>query len=384
MGSGGRGLIRADEHRAVVLLRLLPGAGDRRIVRLLKIRGTARAVLNLGRRDFAAALGPKAESARRDPRVQERAANVLKRCEALRVKIVPLGSAAYPSCLMGLVDPPPVLFLRGDRPFLDRRSVAVVGSRRATAAGRRTAERISRELSELGVTVVSGLALGIDGAAHRGALAAHGGTVAVLGSGPDRAYPAGNRHLFRAILERGLLVSEFPPGEPARPHHFPRRNRILAGLSAGVVVVEAARKSGAFITVDHALDLGLEVFAVPGSIEMTQSEGANALIQDGAHLLTRGSEVLDVIGWRPMADPGGPLPGVSEGLGKGGHDVSPSGLDADLVRVRAAFGREPRVLDQLVPDVGLSAARILAALTHLELRGSVARTGDGWSLTQES
>ena len=250
MESGGRGaLVSVEERSALVLLRLLPGVGDRRLSRLLGTAGSARRALALTSRQFVKTLGAKAEGARRDPGIRRQADRVLERCEALRIEILSLGSLFYPTGLMGLVDPPPVLFLRGNRSLLSRRSIAIVGSRRATGVGRRTAETISRELSELGVTVVSGLALGIDGAAHRGALGDCGGTIAVLGCGPDRPYPASNRLLFHEILERGLLVSEFPPGEPARPYHFPRRNRVLAGLSAGVVVVEAARRSGALITV---------------------------------------------------------------------------------------------------------------------------------------
>ena len=359
MESGGRGaLVSAEERRALVLLRLLPGVGDRRLSRLLGTAGSARRALALTSGQFVKTLGVKAEAARRDPGIRQQADWVLERCEALQIEILPLGSLLYPAGLMGLVDPPPVLFLRGDRSLLSRRSIAIVGSRRATGVGRRTAERISRELSQSGVTVVSGLALGIDGAAHRGALGDPGGTIAVLGSGPDRPYPASNCHLFHEILDQGLLVSEFPSGEPAR-------------------------RSGALITVDHALDLGLEVFAVPGSVEMTQAEGTNALIRDGAHLLTRGSEALDVLGWQPSdnrlegGDPAG-----HPGLRLAQQSGSPSASDSDLGRVRAAFGPGPLVLDQLVPEVGLPVPRILAALTRLELNGSIARAGEGWSLTR--
>ena len=213
MGSGGRrALSPVEEHRALILLRLLPGVGDRRLTRILRATGSARRTLDLSSAKFAKALGPKAERARRDSKMRHRVTQILERCQALDIEILSLGSPIYPPELLALVDPPPLLFLRGDTAFLSRRNVAIVGSRRATGVGRRTAERIARELSELGVTVVSGLALGIDGAAHRGALSGAGGTIAVLGCGLDRPYPAGNRRLFHEILARALLVSEFPPG----------------------------------------------------------------------------------------------------------------------------------------------------------------------------
>ena len=386
MGSGGRGaLISVEEQQALILLRLLPGGGDRRLARSLASTGNACATLALSPREFSSTLGREAERARRDPAIRRNAVTVLRRCRELDIEVLSFGSHDYPSRLLGLVDPPPALFLRGDGSLLGTRGVAVVGSRHATGVGRRSAERLSRELSELGVTVTSGLALGIDGAAHRGALAGRGNTIAVLGSGPDRAYPASNRALFHSIVDRGLVVSEFPPGEPARPYHFPRRNRILAGLSQGVVVVEAARRSGALITVDHALDLGLEVFAVPGSLETIQAEGTNRLIRDGAHLLTRGLDVLEVLGWPPPADrsnatsPRAPTPTPSDGLAR-----PPSTPASDVVRVRAAFGPGPRGLDELVSDVGLPAPRVLAALTRLELGDSVARVGEGWALTRHA
>jgi len=170
--------------------------------------------------------------------------------------ILPMTSPRYPAALSELTDPPPVLFWKGKLELLDRPAVAIVGSRRATEVGRRSAETLGRILAEGGVTVVSGMALGIDGAAHRGALQGGGQTAAVLGSGFRVIYPKGHRSLFKEIGERGLLLSEFLPDEPPLPHHFPKRNRIIAALVRAVIVVEAGRKSGALITVDHGLDLG--------------------------------------------------------------------------------------------------------------------------------
>lgn len=381
MGPGGQGDLELDRERsALMLLRLLPGVGDRSLIRFLRKVGSAHRGIELPSRDFTNALGREADGARGDASLRKQAQQLMIRCSELGIEVVTLVDPGYPRRLLALADPPPVLFLRGDPSFLSRRCVAMVGSRRSTGVGRRTAERIAQELSEVGVTVASGLALGIDGAAHRGALSGSGGTIAVLGCGPDRVYPAGNRELFREIIRRGLLVSEFPPGDRPRAHHFPRRNRIIAGLSSGVIVVEAARKSGAIITVDHALDLGLEVFAVPGSVESVQAQGTNSLIRDGAHLLTSGSEVLEVLRWeeeRASSDePLSSFPihtGTQPSLGP-----EPAGA-SDVRRVEAVFGLGPLALDQLVPRSGLPVERVLAALTRLELSGLVGRCGGGWS-----
>jgi DNA processing protein len=221
------------------------------------------------------------------------------------------------------------------------------------------------------------MALGIDGAAHRGALAGRGGTIAVLGAGPDRPYPAGNREVFTAIGERGLLVSEFPPGELPRPYHFPRRNRIIAALSSAVVVVEAARKSGALITVDHALDLGREVFGVPGSIENPQAEGVHAILRDGAHLLTSAQDLLETMGWVPTpsvaTDSGRDLGPLFAGVDPSLHPSTPSEL-----LERSLIDRVPRSLDELVDRSGLSPAKLLSLLTRLEMEGRIERGGEGW------
>lgn len=353
-----------EELRAHLLLRLLPGAGDRRVARVLRDQGSGRRALALPGKEFVRALGDAAHVARADPNLRDRVEEILGRCKELGVRVAPLGWAGYPETLRALADPPTVLFLRGDVSLLDRPAVAIVGARRATAAGRRTAERIAAELSERGVVVVSGLALGIDGAAHRGALTAEGGTIAVLGSGPDRVYPATNRSLFRQILQRGLIVSEFLPGESVRPYNFPRRNRVVAGLAAGVVVVEAGERSGALITVDHALDLGLEIFSVPGSVESAQSRGTNHLLRDGAHLATCGLDVLEILGWS-----------LSTGADR---RETPTRSDPELSRVSGALGPAPRPVHQLVSAVGLPVGKVLASLTRLEMQGRAVRSSEGW------
>jgi len=269
--------------------------------------------------------------------------------------------SGFPERLNHLHHPPPLLFLRGDASLLHAPAVAIVGSRKASEYGRGMARSMGEGLARAGVAVVSGLALGIDGAAHPGPLAAGGGAIAVLGCGPDVAYPPYHRRLFRDILERGLVVSEFLPGEAPLPHHFPRRNRLIAGLSEAVVVVEAARKSGALITVEHALELGRDVFAVPGTVGRPRSEGANALIRDGAGLVTSAHDILLGTG----------LAGASPEARS--RDRIPSGMDARQRALWDALEAEPDHIDLLARRARLDIATAAATLSVMEVHGWVRR-----------
>jgi len=208
------------------------------------------------------------------------------------------GEATYPTLLRGIPDPPPALWLRGDAPeeLLTRPSVAIVGARACSSYGRSVARSLGRELAAAGLVVVSGLARGVDGEAHRGALDVGGITVAVLGCGIDRDYPAAHRELARRIVENGLIVSEYEPGVEPAPWRFPARNRIIAGLCAATVVVEARERSGALITADFALEDGREVMVVPGEITSAVSAGSNALLRLGATPVTAASDVLEAYG----------------------------------------------------------------------------------------
>jgi DNA processing protein len=250
----------------------------------------------------------------------------------------------------------------GDPDVLSKPAVAVVGSRRATPTGLAAARRLSQQLAEAGLAVVSGLARGIDGAAHRGALEAGGTTVAVLGNGLDVIYPAEHRELMAAVGRAGAAVSEFPPGTPPRPRHFPLRNRIISGLSRAVVVVEASEKSGSLITARAALEQGRDVLAVPGSIASGAYRGCHALIKDGARLVETVEDILQELGW-PMA---------------------PNGLQAESRNTLFSNGLErfmppgePASIDELAVASGRPAADWLAELTLLELSGRVARTAGG-------
>lgn len=269
------------------------------------------------------------------------------------------GQPGYPALLAELYDPPSRLYLRGSRPeSLARPAVAVVGARSCSAYGAQVARDLTRQLAAAGVVVVSGLARGIDGEAHRGALAAGGLTVAVLGCGIDRDYPRAHAALARRVAENGLVVSEYPPGVEPAPWRFPARNRIVAGLAQATVVVEARERSGALITADFALELGRDVFAVPGEITAGLSRGTNDLIRQGAAPLLRADDVLEALGIER------PLPASSAGL-------SP---EAHAVLVVLADGAA--ALDEISRATGLGSPEVAVALTELELAGRVVG-GDG-------
>lgn len=274
--------------------------------------------------------------------------------------------AGYPAALAVLPLAPAVLYVRGTLP--EGPALAVVGSRRADPYGRETAELLARELAAAGVVIVSGFALGIDEAAHRGALAAAGGrTVAVLGCGLDVDYPRGHRRLGDDIAARGAVVSEFPCALGARRHHFPIRNRIIAALALGTLVVQAAARSGSLVTARHALDLGREVFAVPGRIFDETALGPNLLLRDGAVLVQHPRDVLEVICPAALRAPGGGAPAAGPELVRSG----PAGATGELLAtLPPAAARTP---DQVALAAGLPVERVLAGLLELELGGWVRR-----------
>jgi DNA processing protein len=267
----------------------------------------------------------------------------------------------YPP-LLGAITSPPDLHVRGSLEADDALAVAIVGSRRATAYGLEVAERLASELAARGIVIVSGLARGIDGAAHRGALAANGRTLAVLGSGVDVIYPPEHAELARDIEWHGALVSQFPPGTQPLPYHFPARNRVIAGLTLGVVVVEAAERSGALITASLAGDLGREVFAVPGRVTSDSSRGTHRLIQEGARLVLDWSDVVQELPeeWRRLVR-GGVSPA---------RDVGPLSGETEEGKLLALLTPDdPQHIEDVIARSGLSAARVGAGLMALELEG---------------
>jgi DNA processing protein len=362
-----------DETRedllSLLILSRLPGVGDRTVARLVAHFGSGRSALRAPSNRFMEVAGKKAVTARRSASDRARAEAILAEGERLRLELVSIGSPGYPGELLNLTDPPPVLFLRGRPDLLHRPAVAIVGARRATETGRRMAERIAAVLAQRGVAVVSGMAMGIDGAAHRGALSAGGDTVAVLGCGADVAYPTSNRKLHRDIGRDGLLVTEFEPGEGALPHHFPKRNRIIAALANAVIVVEAGHRSGALITVEHALDLGRDVFAVPGSVESEASRGTNALLRDGARILPRPEAILQELEWLAEVDHGDGDENAA--LLTGNSYPGESGGEAGTLW--EALTDTPLHVDDLARKASVDPARAMTTLTLMELEGWVSQ-----------
>ena len=288
----------------------------------------------------------------------------------LGASIVPIGTSAYPARLAAIASPPPVLYCRGDPLLLDRAQIAIVGARAATRGGRERARALARDLAACGLVVTSGLALGIDAAAHRGALDAAAPSVAVLATGPERIYPRSNSGLARELLESGALVTERAPGTPPLPGNFPRRNRLISGLGLGVLVVEASLRSGSLITARLAADEGREVFAVPGSVDSALSRGCHALLRDGAKLVESVVDVLDEIAH--VARPGGPTgPPIHSKLAVRNDSVVGGHLDDSERIVVDALGHDPAGIDQLVDHTGLTAGRLASILLTLEIDGRI-------------
>ena len=283
-----------EEQMHWLALRLVPGLGNRVAGRLLKTIGSATGVSRASPTELEA-LGVTSAVVRNlaTGTVFEEAIREVEKAQQLGIRIVTWQSEAYPPLLREIFDPPLVLSALGDLSLLASPSVAVVGTRKATAYGRGMAERLAADLAARGLTIVSGLARGVDAAGHRGALDAGGKTIAVLGCGIDVIYPAENKKLFAAIAEKGLLLSEFPLGAFPAPQNFPIRNRIISGLSLGVIVVEAAQYSGSLITARLAMEQNREVFAVPGSITNRTSWGPHVLIKQGAKLVQDWQDVLE-------------------------------------------------------------------------------------------
>jgi DNA processing protein len=278
----------------------------------------------------------------------------------------------YPRQLAAVPGMPPALFVEGDPALLARPQVAIVGSRAATAAGREIAFDFAAKLAAAGFAITSGLAIGIDAAAHRGALAARGVTIAVCGTGLDRIYPAEHGKLAAAIAADGALVSEFPTGTPPRAQNFPQRNRLMSGLAKGVLVIEAASRSGSLITARHAGEQGREVMAVPGSIHNPLVRGCHRLIKDGAALVESIDDVLAALGVAGLASARNSAQGTSDGV-----IFSEGELDSDAEMLLNALGFEPADLDRLVERTGLAAHSVISKLQLLELEGRVESLAGG-------
>jgi DNA processing protein len=353
------------ELAAWLRLTLTPGIGGEARRALLKACGLPQAIFQTSPQALAAIIDPALAERLMRHECQAEVEAALNWAAQPGNHLLTLADAAYPQSLLTSDDPPLLLYAKGNTALLNRPMLAVVGSRNATAQGLRDAEAFARALADAGLSIVSGLALGIDAAAHRGALATAAGTIAVIGTGADRLYPARNEALAREIAEKGVVLSEFPLGTPALGSNFPRRNRIIAGLGLGCLVVEAALRSGSLITARLAAESGREVFAIPGSIHSALSRGCHQLIRQGAKLVESATDILEELRWEGSA--------AASTLDE--HTTAAS--NADEQRVLAFLGHAPCALDTLSARSGLTPADLLAMLLPMELAGRVAQLPGG-------
>ncbi|MBN1953503.1 MAG: DNA-processing protein DprA [Anaerolineae bacterium] len=294
-------------------------------------------------------------------RAQVDLAREVERVKAAGVQVLTWDTPGYPQLLWEIPAPPPVLFIRGELAPEDAWAVAVVGTRRASVYGRDVTQRLVTTLTRQGVTIVSGLARGIDGAAHQAALEAGGRTIAVLGCGVDQVYPPEHRRLARQIVEQGALISEYALGTPPEAGNFPPRNRIISGLSLGVLITEAGRRSGALITAHYAAEQGRDVFAVPGSILAAGSAGTNRLIQDGAKAVLEANDVLEELNLTMVAE-----------QSQARQVLPTTQTEAALL---TQLGTEPVHVDELQQQVGLTIAEVTSTLAMMELKGMIRQVG---------
>lgn len=338
----------------------VPGAAQRA---LLKAFGSPASVAGASRASVAGLVGESTASALASGPPPGLMAATLAWLGEPGHHLLALGDEHYPAELLHLTDPPTIIYAAGDLALLNRATIAIVGSRNATRQGALDARHFAHTLSEAGYAVASGLALGIDAAAHRGGLDGRSSSLAIIGTGLDRVYPAANRDLARELATRGALVSEFPLGTPPAAANFPRRNRIISGLSRGVLVVEAAMFSGSLTTARLALEQGREVFAIPGSIHSPLSKGCHWLLKQGAKLVESADDVLAELSGHPLP-PSMPHPGA------------PVTVADDTFL--SAMGHAPASLDSLCLRLGKGAPEVAAELTRLELAGHVERLPGGY------
>ena len=349
-----------NRERAWLRLHLVPGLGRRGLVQLQERFETPEEAIRAGTHRWPERTGSVRSELIDLPKEENREfQSAIRALETNRARIISYWDDAYPEILRSIHDPPALLYVRGT--LSHNRALAIVGSRRCSEAGQVTTRRFAADIARHNITIISGLARGIDAAAHEGALEADGETIAVLGCGIDRIYPAENRRLFHRIENQGAIISEYPPGTAPLPGHFPGRNRIISGLSHGVLIVEAAQGSGSLLTAEFALEQGRDVFAIPGAISAQNSLGVNSLLKEGAHLTTEPRDVLNIL------HPGG--------------RARPS--ETDLARLESLTEQEKSVVDQLsegplqiddlVRKSRLTPMELSAILLQLELRGTVSQ-----------
>jgi DNA processing protein len=354
-----------DHTRDWLRLQLTPGLGRSRLFRLIEFFGSPGDALQATADRWCAIKGISHGLAGQiplpdDPRIEQ----ALEQLHAVDAWQISYWSAGYPDALRQICDPPALLYGCGTLPPTDM--LAIVGSRRPTSAGRQFAENLAEQLAGHNVTVVSGLARGIDAAAHRGALSGGGATVGILGCGIDQIYPPEHARLFEQVRECGAILSEYPPGTEPLPGHFPGRNRIISALSRGTLVIEAARNSGSLITAEFALEQGRDVMAVPGGVDHATSAGTNQLIKDGAHPVTEVSDILQLL-WPEKLSP----------TKRSGREAAPFELSEEEDKIIQALGHEPSHIDDLSRGSGLTVMDVSVILLQLELRGGVEQLSGG-------
>ena len=348
----------SDCERSWLRLHLTKGLGRQGLFDLFARFGSPAEALRQGIGNWPDRVGRRRSASLVIPsEVDPSVLSAIKTLESCHARIISYWDSDYPTDLQSIHDPPALLYVRGTIPTTD--ALAVVGSRNASDAGIDLTSRICHDVAEHGIVIVSGLARGIDSAAHRAALEANGLTIAVLGCGIDRIYPPEHHQLFHQIIETGAIISEYPPKTDPLPGHFPGRNRIISGLSKGVLIVEAARKSGSLITADFALEQGREVFAIPRSVSTSNSDGVNSLLKDGAHLVTETLDIIEVLWSHRPAAPSTTSKISSFKLSESEQEVVQH-LDAD-----------PLHIDDLARKSGLTPMDLSVILLQLEIRGGV-------------
>jgi DNA processing protein len=344
-------------------LTLIPGIGGQTQRKLLAAFGLPEQIFAASRSELRAVIGDKSTDLLLEADSSTAIATALQWARQPGQRILTLADDEYPGALLDIPDPPSVLYVRGRCELLGQPGLAIVGSRNATPQGEGNAKAFASALAAEGLCIVSGLALGIDAAAHRGALNAGGSTVAIIGTGADRLYPARNQALATEIAEKGAIVSEFPLGTPAAAANFPRRNRLISGLSRGVLVVEAAVESGSLITARMAGEQGREVFAIPGSIHSPQSRGCHRLIRQGAKLVETAQDIMEELGC------------VIEDRKQASKNDDAT--DDPAAQILACTGFDPVTMDELVARSGLTAEALSVILLQLELDGRVSSLPGG-------
>jgi DNA processing protein len=348
-------------------LKSVPGVGDYLVKRLIDRFGTPHKVFSAPFEEISKVQGLSSRLAKAILRHQlpDKVKKELDSIQRKKIQITTLLDAEYPSLLREIPDPPPLIYVRGHLPKESFANIAIVGSRHATAYGLVTTQRLSEDLVSLGLTVVSGMAVGIDTAAHRGALDAGGSTIAVLGSGLNRIYPAENRRLFHRIAEKGAVISEFPLDTAPDAHNFPKRNRIISGMSLGTIVAEATRKSGSLITARLAAEQNREVFAVPGSIQSFKSTGTHTLIKEGAKLVEHAQDIIEEL---PLAVTAGET--TRRTRDDASMEKQPH-MTTEEKAVLDALEPYPVHIDDIIRKLHIEPGKLSGILLSLELKGIV-------------